>query len=288
MFDKLLKSNPKTMFSNPIIDKIQNGNDKAIARARQFQQDSRPRSVKFADFSHLKHRVPYLAWCHVGAGQIDFTLFHANDDIVAWEYFWFGANGYEEQIVNTWLNWSSCKNTVLDVGGYTGLMSILAALSHPRTTVHLLEPMERTIERAKINMKANCVADQTTLHAKAASNKAGTETIYMPRDADFLGTGNSIFDKGKTVDTHSIQCVRLDDELSDFSPSIVKIDVEGHELACLQGMEQMLTKHRPKMIIEVWEHTRAEVLKMLSNLGYGLTPFEAQERRVMNYRCIPQ
>lgn len=49
---------------------------------------------------------------------------------------------------------------VLDIGGYSGLMPVLAALSHPDTSVSLFEPMDRTVERAIINVKANGVLDR--------------------------------------------------------------------------------------------------------------------------------
>lgn len=74
------------------------------------------------------------------------------------------------------------------------------------------------------------------LYNKAASDHDGTETIFMPRNQHFLGTGNSLMDKGKTVTSRSIECARIDTELPDIAPTLVKIDVEGHELACLKGM----------------------------------------------------
>ena len=45
---------------------------------------------------------------------------------------------------------------------------------------------------------------------------------------------------------------------------------------------------RPKMIVEVWERTRKDVLKMLEAMNYNCTPFEDHERRVMNFRCEPK
>ena len=40
--------------------------------------------------------------------------------------------------------------------------------------------------------------------------------------------------------------------------------------------------------VEVWEHTRTEVLSALSELGYSCTPFEYDERHVMNFMCVPK
>ena len=274
---------------NVVIESIKQSNERAIQKSNTFKNDRRTRSEKFMDFSELKHKFPFNGYVPCKAQDIDFTLFHSNDDIVAWEYFWFGENGYEQEIVNTWIEWCKSPNTVFDIGGYSGLMSILAAHANRETSVDLFEPMERTIERAKINLKANGVYDRVKLHNKAASDRTRNETIKMPREENFLGTGNSIFDKGiEIVHTKEIQCVKIDNYIKGKLPSIVKIDVEGHELACLNGMKKTIQASKPKIIIEVWDHTRKEVLSMLKEFGYNCQPFEKSEQKVLNFRCEPQ
>jgi FkbM family methyltransferase len=274
---------------NQVIENINIKNLDAIEKAKLFREDKRTRDEKYEDFSRFKHKYPFNGYVPCRAGSIDFTLFHANDDIVAWEYFWFGDNGYEREIVNTWLDWCKHPNTVLDIGGYSGLMSILAARANYNTKVEMFEPMERIIERAKINLKANNVYHRVKLCNKAASDSPRRESINLPREENFLGTGNSIYDKGlEIVDVKEIECVKVDDFIENKMPGIVKIDIEGHELACLKGMQRVLSDAQPKIIIEVWEHTRTEVLQMLKDFNYVCQPFELSERRVMNYRCEPK
>lgn len=267
---------------------IESENARALERIRKFRADYAIGRASFDDFSHLKHQFPYFGFVPCHAGGIDFVLFHANDDIVAWEYSWFGPDYYEREIVVTWLEWCRDPGLVYDIGGYTGLMSVLAALANRGTQVHLIEPMDRTIERAKINVRANRVDQRVKLHNKAASNKNGEAEIKLYREENFLGTGNSIYDKGlKVHDVKKIQCVTVDGYLRDLNPSVVKIDVEGHEQACIEGMRATIERARPKMIVEIWEHTRADVLALLADLGYSCSPFEAKERRVMNFQCTP-
>ncbi len=287
MFNRFFSRNKPS--KNQALEKIASSNDATLIRAETFRASKQSQEEKFAEFLNLKHQYPYMGFVPCRAGNIDFTMFHANDDIVAWEYFWFGADSYETEIINTWLEWCKGPNVVLDIGAYTGLMSILAARLHPKTTVELFEPMDRTIERAKINLKANHIYQQVNMHNKAASNHSGPASINMPRDENFLGTGNAIDDKGgKIVDVKQIQCVQIDEALPDIIPTVVKIDVEGHELACLEGMEKILSHSRPKMIIEVWENTRTEVLNKLDIMDYDYVSFEENERRVMNFRCEPK
>ena len=264
------------------------------SRSRHYIAGWRARNAGRAhaheEFSRLKHEHPVFGFVDCRAGGIDFALFHANDDIVAWEYLWYGEDAYEPEITATWLEWCRRAGVVLDVGGYSGVMSVLAAKASPRARVHLFEPMERTAERAKINLRANGVAPRVSVHARALSDEEGIAEIQLYRNEDFLGTGNALDPKpGRSpVGRKLIEKVRGDDYLGEIVPDVIKIDTEGHELACLRGLEGAIRRGRPKMIVEVWEATRAETLSMLETLGYACEPFEAQPRPVMNFRCEPR
>ncbi|MDX2274419.1 MAG: FkbM family methyltransferase [Hyphomonadaceae bacterium] len=285
MSDKQKARGPQ---ENAALTALENVNRRTLARIEQFRADYAEGRATGEHFSKLKHEFPFYGFVPCRSGDTDFVLFQANDDVVAWEYCWFGADHYEKRILATWQKWCRDADLVYDIGAYTGLMSILAALVQPKATVHLFEPIDRTVERAKINVRANRVGKRVKLHNVAASDEATTASINLYRDEDFLGTGNSIYDKGKQViGAKMIQCVRVDDYLKGLSPQVVKVDVEGHELACLNGMRETIERARPRMIVEVWEHTRSEVLALLQGMGYTCTPYEKAEIRVMNFRCEP-
>ena len=71
------------------------------------------------------------------------------------------------------------------------------------------------------------------------------------------------------------QCKRLDD-IYDGIPSIIKIDVEGHELQVLEGAINTIKTHMPMILIEIHNFENSEIPKFLENLGYG-TPIERPE-----------
>lgn len=274
---------------NSMSSHIEVQNARSLRHISSFRENFSAGKATHADFSKQKQENPYFGFVPCHARDIDFVMFHANDDIVAWEYLWFGADHYEKEIVRTWVEWCRKPGLIYDIGAYTGLMSILAALAHPRNKVHLFEPMDRTVERAKINIKANGINNRVELHNKAASDSVHEAVINLYREENFLGTGNSIYDKDLPIlATKKIDCVVVDDHLNGLKPTIIKIDVEGHEKACIEGMRKTIERAKPKMIVEVWEHTREEVLSLLSGFGYECTPFEKQTRRVMNYRCVPK
>jgi len=288
MFKKLFQTPARLEKVNSQLQQIDKQNNRTLKKIAAFRKDYAQNKTDFNAFSLLKHKHPFFGFVPCQAASTDFTLFHANDDVVAWEYLWFGADQYETEIVTTWIQWCKESSLVYDIGAYTGLMSILAALSNKETQIHLFEPMDRTIERAKINIKANYVEQSIQLHNKAASDSEHEASINLYREENFLGPGNSIYDKNLPIlDVKKIQCIKIDDYLPDLKPTIIKIDVEGHEKECLAGMIETIKRSRPKMIIEVWEHTRKEVLSQLTELGYECTPFEKKEVRVMNYKCLP-
>jgi len=57
--------------------------------------------------------------------------------------------------------------------------------------------------------------------------------------------GSNISETGDSV----IQVVALDDVVPTFSPTYIKFDIEGFEIAALHGAEKMIKKHKPRVAI---------------------------------------
>jgi hypothetical protein len=52
------------------------------------------------------------------------------------------------------------------------------------------------------------------------------------------------------------------------NPSLIKIDVEGHEVEVLEGGRDTLTKIKPLLILESFPPKQHTVLSLLQELGY--------------------
>ena len=276
---------------NQRLSQIEQRNAAMIKAAYQFRKDLANGKATQADLPRLKQEYPSFGVMPCQAADIEFVMFHAHDDIVVWEYLWHGADGYEPDLVQSWIKW--CRDrpgVVLDIGAYSGLMSILAARAHPDNIVHLFEPLERIIERASVNIKLNGLGQRVTRHNVAASHSHGTAEIHLYRGEDALGTGSSIDPKpAKTATiTKLIKTVSIDELLPNIAPQIVKIDVEGHELACLAGLEKAITRGRPNMLIESWDHSRTELLRLMQDHGYTMQRTEARTLPVNNYIALPR
>lgn len=68
------------------------------------------------------------------------------------------------------------------------------------------------------------------------------------------------------------------DSFSYDKVDLLKIDVDGYDFKVLQGAEETIKKHRPKIYIELCQYTLSEqenslkdVFEFLGNFGYACT-----------------
>lgn len=114
----------------------------------------------------------------------------------------------------------------------------------------------------------------------AAGSCSGTAELTVPGGRTYLGT---IADSVKhawrdrhDVATRIVPQVTLDAfaEERRIVPDLVKIDVEGSEIAVLEGARRLLERARPLVIFESWpgNRERAELFTLLDVHGYDLRP----------------
>lgn len=118
-----------------------------------------------------------------------------------------------------------------------------------------------------------CPAD---LRAHVARNRLDAlVTIHECAVSDFTGRGH-LAGAGECrvlADTGvPVPVVALDDlDLPD--PAFVKIDVEWQEAAALRGMQRLLARARPMLLVAIHgDEVRHEVLGILARLDYQMEP----------------
>jgi FkbM family methyltransferase len=89
--------------------------------------------------------------------------------------------------------------------------------------------------------------------------------------------------------TLCVEVTTLDDFFAqhELNPHLLKIDVEGHELAVLRGAQQLLADHHPAILIECEarhrpDHDVRPVFKFLESLGYEGCYFSGRTRRPLS------
>ncbi len=105
--------------------------------------------------------------------------------------------------------------------------------------------------------------------AAAASDVAGTAELWLPDGGKGTEGRASLSPRGMGGRTVGVDTIRLD-ELDVADVGLIKIDVEGHELAVLRGAEGLVRRWRPTLVVEI-EDARAPAaatLDLLAGWGY--------------------
>jgi FkbM family methyltransferase len=140
----------------------------------------------------------------------------------------------------------------VDVGAHIGLYTVFAAGLH-RGRVLAFEPNPAARRQLEENVRLNS-CDNVIVSDAAASSQRGHARLAVPRtnDPSFSTLERAEFE-GDAVD---VRTTTVDDEVErhGLRPSLVKIDVQDHELDVLAGMERTL-EHRPAVLCEIGEVT---------------------------------
>ena len=90
-------------------------------------------------------------------------------------------------------------------------------------------------------------------------------------------------DEAYSQHARSVRAFRMEDEVPLLdSVLIVKIDVEGHELAVIKGMENLLRNNRCLLQVEVFDQGLEAFVKTMDALGYRLTTEIGHDRYFQN------
>ncbi|MDO9500070.1 FkbM family methyltransferase [Falsiroseomonas sp.] len=156
----------------------------------------------------------------------------------------------------------------VDVGANRGVWS--EVLRRHSLRVHAFEPNPKIFRLLR-----RAAGDGVTTHRIALSDRQGVAALMVPRGArGYSNQGASLNPEKIGVTAHrsvQVETRRLDD--LDLGPvGFIKIDVEGHEMAVVDGAAETLRRDRPNLIIEIEEkHAHrpiGELLALVCTHGY--------------------
>lgn len=190
-----------------------------------------------------------------------------SSDVIGQGINFYGYWEYEElTVLSAWLNENMPRGGImLDVGANIGNHSVF--LSEHFDAIHALEPNPRTF--AVLAMNAS-LASNVYCHKIGASDVNGSLTFLQEQE----NVGHSrIVETGIYDNTISVDCWRLDDYFTGPEHiSLVKIDVEGHEVRAIAGMEEILSRFSPLVVFEqdvgAFEDGKSAVIELLKKNGY--------------------
>lgn len=167
---------------------------------------------------------------------------------------------------------------VIDVGANVGVYALPWAATNADVTVHCFEPNPAVRRRLARNVALNRLTARVRLHAEALSDHAGTATLYGSDDMSSLNKG--VYTGAGEASPTEVRLARLDDILGVEGPpvSVIKIDVQGHELEVLRGADAVISHYRPALILEHEDNLylsaseanqrKIDLAKLLSRFGY--------------------
>lgn len=174
--------------------------------------------------------------------------------------------------------------TVLDIGANVGEVTLLASKRVGiRGQVFAFEPVETIAQQLEHHIELNQLKQTHIERLALGDTNDNTRPIYascgQKTDDDHNGLGSLYGGGDGEKPLQYITMTTLDNWLTD-RPSIqridlIKIDIEGAELACLHGARDTLLRFKSSIIIEIQDfsasragHSSAAILDFLSELGY--------------------
>jgi FkbM family methyltransferase len=182
---------------------------------------------------------------------------------------------YEPSVVRGLQKYLRVGDTCFDVGAHVGYLTILMArLVGPGGLAVAFEPVPETFETLGENVRLNHL-DNVKLERTAVGEREGMISLFCDATQKLSWTPSvsAYSAPSNHLKRISAPVLSLDGYLqkSALRPRLVKIDVEGAELAVLRGARKMLLDARPVVLVEIHDlgaGYRAEVMQFLDACGY--------------------
>ncbi len=172
--------------------------------------------------------------------------------------------------------------TFIDIGANVGNHGLYAALFLGAGRVVAIEPNPLAYRLLVQNVLVNRledIFDLSRLGVGLSDSEAGG--YAMEKRERNLGGAKMLAGKGK------LQVFRGDTLLEDENPAMIKIDVEGMEMAVLAGLEGLIVKHRPLLLVEVDNENEAAFMKWAAGAGYEVADTVQRYRLNKNHLLLP-
>lgn len=195
--------------------------------------------------------------------------------------------GSAETFISELLNekMSECDGDFIDVGANIGFYTLMFC-KNSAGTAFVFEPLSYNIGKLKENLKLNDFSHRVVTFSHGLSITDCTSNLYfLPSNRG--AAGNEFRDVPFYVDRQEERCefMKLDNvQIRSDSISLIKIDVEGHEIDVLKGGRETIEKYKPDILIEL--HPTAlkkqdqSVEELLSHLrGYGYSSIRTTDDR---------
>jgi FkbM family methyltransferase len=189
---------------------------------------------------------------------------------------------------------------VCDIGANFGFYTVMIARQLQGTggRVFAFEPCKETFERLETNVRLNNLRSVATVLSTALSDRQGVGFLEQEQNQILSAARSATRNSGARFVSHRGEPIALETLDNIYRQGamqrldVIKIDVEGHELAVLNGATEVIEQFRPALMIEFNPAalnragaSARELDEKLRSWGYGL--FEPKRKALVPFTNLP-
>jgi len=195
----------------------------------------------------------------------------AGDVHLSFQLFWTGMDYYEPFTRTVIEMLAERSQSFIDVGANIGFFTMVAGSVNPRLRMFAFEPNPKMFALLSEHKRLNSLTNLTA-EAMAVSDTDGTANLFL-NGSDMSASLESDFqaDFNPAVSSVPVGITTLDSYVERQGirgPLLLKVDVEGHDEAFLEGAQATIAKLRPDLIIEVLSEFDSTALQRFRDEGY--------------------
>ncbi len=209
-----------------------------------------------------------------------------------------------EPHVRRWLQTYLKRGSVFfDAGAYVGWHSVYASrLVGATGTALAFEASPTNAFFLEFHRRKNNLRQLKVVQCAVADRASGELTFHLLNGGD--STSNSIqcgeayasSQANQRLTSVTVPMTNLDSHAKTHPPDLIKIDVEGAEMLALQGAEEIMSSHRPPIILAAhpsWlpnGETPESLIKFLHRRRYEIFDIDGKKATKLDftdYLCLP-
>lgn len=171
-------------------------------------------------------------------------------------------------------------DVVWDIGANIGFYSLIASRLVGGGEVVAFEPLPQNLRALARNIGLNGIENVRIVDLALGEHPGTAELRVLASQtwAKLDTSADTAFQQhAESTETIQVQVSTIDEQLSRMAPpNLVKIDIEGAEVAALRGARTLLSEHRPTIVCEL-HGTNDAVSELLEGHGYSLSTIETPE-----------
>jgi FkbM family methyltransferase len=181
--------------------------------------------------------------------------------------------------------------TVVDIGANIGWYSLHIAAADPTANVYAFEPVPTSFEWLCAGIELNALRNVEAVRM-AVSDTTADIVLYV--DEAIAGAASAAPSApGGALRGVPARATRLDDFARErgVAPDVVKLDIEGGELAALRGATHILAAHRPIVFCEMlrklakpFGYHPNDIIALMRGQGYEC--FRAERDRLERFASM--